>query len=510
MRQSVDVNSGEKTRSSAAQGMPSGSTGDVLRSEKAIGSEGWPARAELPQLPSLPGLPRLPNLPGQRKPGRSSPRVPRESTRPGFAQGFHCISSACEDTCCQGWSVPIDQVTYEKYASNESMKAHMGKLVVLNARHSSASDYGRIAQMPTGSCPFLDGQSLCGIQKQLGPEMLSVTCATYPRAVSSYAGEREEALNLSCPEAARLTLLDAELLGRPRLQSGADVAWTATGTGRYAAFWHGAHRLEGQHQPGLAIREFVLLELTDRRYPVWQRLYLAGILVRRLDALRGDATAAEWSAANAGAVAKLLADSARVSVLEILRPAMDAIGPQPDMQLQLLMELLRIRCQRPPVGARFLECVRDFEKGLGCATATSEQEILDAYAEGYSRWYLPLMERHPHVLENYLVNYVFKNHYPFGRPRQVALAPAEMLDAEGEHLLLCVQAALAQMLLIGMARCYGEGFGLEHVVKLMQSLARTIEHSPQFLAEITEFVRTHQLKNLRGIAVLLRVGATRA
>jgi lysine-N-methylase len=385
------------------------------------------------------------------------------------------------------------------------MKPHMGKLIVLNADHSTASDYGRIPPMRTGDCPFLDGQHLCGIQSQLGPEMLSVTCSTYPRAVSTYAGEVEEALNLSCPEAARLTLLDAELPGRPGLDSGAGISWTATGAGRYAAFWHGAPRLEGQYQPGLAIRELVLLELTDRRYAVWQRLYLAGILARRLDALRGDRLAADWSAANSGSVAKLLSDSARVSVLERLRPAMDGIEAQPDMQLQLLMELLRIRCQYPPVAARFLECVQDFEKGLGCATANSEREILDAYAEGYSRWYLPLMERHPQVFENYLLNYVFKNHYPFGRPRHVALTQAEMLDAEGEHLLMCVHAALAQMLLIGMARRYGEEFGLEHVVKLIESLARTIEHSPQFLKDVTEFVRTHHLKNLRGIALLLRV-----
>ena len=35
--------------------------------------------------------------------------------RPTYAESFRCIGADCEDTCCQGWSVPIDQVTYEKY-----------------------------------------------------------------------------------------------------------------------------------------------------------------------------------------------------------------------------------------------------------------------------------------------------------------------------------------------------------------------------------------------------------
>src|ERR1017187_7090768 len=35
--------------------------------------------------------------------------------RAAYAQSFRCIGSDCEDTCCQGWGVPIDQAAYEKY-----------------------------------------------------------------------------------------------------------------------------------------------------------------------------------------------------------------------------------------------------------------------------------------------------------------------------------------------------------------------------------------------------------
>ena len=35
---------------------------------------------------------------------------------PQYVRKFACIGGACEDTCCQGWRVPIDKETYKKYA----------------------------------------------------------------------------------------------------------------------------------------------------------------------------------------------------------------------------------------------------------------------------------------------------------------------------------------------------------------------------------------------------------
>ncbi len=362
---------------------------------------------------------------------------------------------------------------------------------MLNTSHPTPADYARIPLTTQSFCPFLDPEQLCGIQRALGPDMLPTTCATYPRALSTIAGEQEKALNLSCPEAARLTLLDPNLLG--------PGPWRAPTAVRYAAVRRlpsGSSQLQLPADPRLAVREFALLLLTDRTYPLWQRLYLLGLLARRLQTL-------STSTAETTRVAQLLADTARLAAQQHLRQAMDEIPAQPDRQLQLVMELLRLRIAEPPVPTRFLECVQDFELGLRCASAQSEQQILDAYADGHRLFYRPLMDRHPHLLENDLTNQIFKNHYPFGRPstHPAAQSPA---NAESEHLALCMHLALTQTLLIGMAAHYREAFSPGHVVKLVQSLARTVEHSRQSLAQIATFVRTHQLNNPRGIALLLR------
>jgi len=428
--------------------------------------------------------------PGEPLPASIPFRIPVQPDypRPAYAARFRCISSACEDTCCSGWSVPIDRGTYEKYRSIEALKPHLGTLIVLNAVAPTPADFARIPLTAESNCAFLDPQKLCGIQKNHGPEALSHTCATYPRAVSTVSDQREEALNLSCPEAARLTLLAPNLI----------PDWApSTSPRRYL--------VAGPTDPALAIREFALALVADRTYPLWQRMHLLGILARRLESLSGVRPVADWAEANPTAVTHMLADSARVASLQRLRPLMDEIQAQPAQQILLLMELLRTRLSQPPVSSRFLECVADFESGLGCKTATCEPEILTAYSDAYRLYYLPFMERHPHVLENYLTNSIFKNHYPFSYPRDRHIdLQQDQPDAETEHLVLSVHLALIQTLLVGMAGHYREAFDSTHVVKLVQSFARTFEHSRESQTQIKVFLRTHNLNRLGGIALLVQ------
>jgi lysine-N-methylase len=422
-------------------------------------------------------------------PNPASPPLPiirpltpaREHLQPSYAEAFRCISSACEDTCCRGWSVPVDQATFERYRSHPVLKPFVGDLIVLNTTSPSTSDYARMPLTSSGNCAFLDQERLCGIQKHLGPDLLSVTCATYPRAIQHPAGEQEVALNLSCPEAARLVLLDPSLLG--------PAPWPLRLPHAYASIWQddGAHLRPGEVR--LAVRDFVLTLLSDRRYPLWQRLYLLGPTVRRLKALAGNQALSDWCEANPTLTAHVLADSARTAAGLRLQPIMDDLEAQPADQLQLVAEILRLRLAEPPTAQRFLECIHDFELGLRTSTARKEQEILSHYAEG-QRFYNALLEQHPQLIENYVLNHVFKNSFPFGRQSlRFSLMPASAPDPEAEHTLLCVLATLAQTLLIGMAAHYREDFGLPHVVKLIQSLARAIEHGTTFPARLAEYVQ---------------------
>jgi lysine-N-methylase len=479
-------------------------SGTVADAGAVDAGTGLMARAGLGAgLPTIVPPLRVPPLfpPGE-LPGLPVPER-REYARPEYAARFNCIGSACEDNCCTGWGVPIDQGTYEKYRSHQVLKPFVGTLIVLNTERSSRSDYARMPLTTDGRCGFLDENRLCGIQNHFGAEMLSVTCATYPRAVMTTAGEQEEALNLSCPEAARLVLLEPELVVGERFQ--------LPGGLRYEGAWRDGERTLHRDDVRLAIREFALLLVSDRSYPLWQRLYLLGTVVRRIETMSGAEPVGEWCDQNARAVASVLADGARIVAGGRLRSLMDEIETNVEEQVQLAVDLIRMRIASPPVSERFLDCIRDFEAGLGISAGQSEPEIMKAYLAAYREFYRPLMERMPHLMENYLTNHLFKNCYPFGRASGrpgAAGSPATpegaMGDAESEHMALCVHAALAQTLLIGMAARYREGFDEGHVVKLVESMARTMEHNTKGHDQIAAFVTERGLKNLRGIAVLLR------
>ncbi len=127
--------------------------------------------------------------------------------KPRFVERFRCIGASCEDTCCSGWTVHVDKKTYKAYRKEsvpalERMMANMTRLEGMGDRA-----YGAIRTVGEQElCPALhDG--ICSVQAHLGESYLPEVCHEYPRTNRSLDGQVEQAITLSCPEAARLALL---------------------------------------------------------------------------------------------------------------------------------------------------------------------------------------------------------------------------------------------------------------------------------------------------------------
>ncbi len=69
---------------------------------------------------------------------------PIPSAYSAYTRAFRCIGPACEDTCCQGWNVPIDQAAYEKY---QNLPASPLRTLI------TGSITKNIEQTPTAVCP---------------------------------------------------------------------------------------------------------------------------------------------------------------------------------------------------------------------------------------------------------------------------------------------------------------------------------------------------------------------
>lgn len=119
---------------------------------------------------------------------------------PDYFDEFKCIADKCEDTCCAGWGIVIDDNSYKKYLN---VKGTFGE----ELRNKIVNEEGENVFVLNGDrCSFLDDTNLCAIYNELGAEGLCYTCRQYPRYLEEFGTLREIGLSLSCPEAARIIL----------------------------------------------------------------------------------------------------------------------------------------------------------------------------------------------------------------------------------------------------------------------------------------------------------------
>ena len=112
-------------------------------------------------------------------------------------------------------SVLVDKKTYERYQAfpEENSGSLVRQYVSIQYRRARPILFMRGFAELRDRCPFLSVERLCGVQKEYGSELLSATCSTYPRALNRVENELEISLYLSCPQAARQVLLDADSTG---------------------------------------------------------------------------------------------------------------------------------------------------------------------------------------------------------------------------------------------------------------------------------------------------------
>jgi len=83
-----------------------------------------------------------------------------------------------------------------------------GKLQLVDSENNI--NYGRTLTKNHYECVFLNEKNLCDIQCKYGENFLSSTCFHYPRVYNIVDGIYEKSAKLSCPEAARIILLQRE------------------------------------------------------------------------------------------------------------------------------------------------------------------------------------------------------------------------------------------------------------------------------------------------------------
>ena len=122
-------------------------------------------------------------------------------TVPDYYKKFKCIAGACEDTCCAGWEVDVDEEKFRFYKTVGGELGERLKSVMLPKEKGEGCSF-RLTK--DKRCPFLNEKDLCDIITELGEGAICETCTNFPRFVHDYGAVREIGLAPSCFTAAQL------------------------------------------------------------------------------------------------------------------------------------------------------------------------------------------------------------------------------------------------------------------------------------------------------------------
>ncbi len=389
-----------------------------------------------------------------------------------YMKDFQCLGSTCDDTCCSGWYVSIDKKTFVKYKqiSDKKMKRKLNSVIKRNKLKTSFSDYATFRLTPSGFCPLLNKDKLCSIQLALGESYLSGTCASYPRQYAQLYSTYELTGALSCPEMARLVLLQPEGISIESFDG-------SIGNNPLLDKYYANDLMS--RSTFFAVRDFVCTLLRNRTAGIDERLLMVGQFLLDLEQIVEREQYEQIGATIHNYMTDMEGGALRARVAD-LPVACDA-------QLLVLRSLIDDYVQLNNSNARYMECYDQVCQGL---------PTIDSYEQAYAEWYGPYMQAHPYILENYLVNYVISRLFPFART-----APAHSIF--DEYIIFLLHYALLKMHLIGLSS-FHRGLTGDLVVKLVQSFSRTFEHDYTFFERTLEALKERVSCDLPTLSVLLK------
>ncbi len=403
---------------------------------------------------------------------------------PRYMQQFQCIGSACEDTCCAWWGIGVDKRTYDRYrgiADQSERERILSQLELKPGGH--AKDYAAFKMNPgTGGCSMLSG-GLCTIQARHGEHYLSGTCSTYPRKVNEQAGTVEISAQLSCPEAARLALLQEDAC---RMTAASEVqtpnlviASTPAGSGTDA------------NQPAYhyrAIRDAAIRVLQNRRYHFPHRLILLGLLCEQLELLIQEQVSRDIPAFLASFEEELEGGLANNEELQQYA----AFPRDTEYQIRILNQYLMRKLESTIWNLRYKACVADYMKGMTGQGDQTEQ-IVRQYDAAYAAYLQPFTEQHAYFFENYAVNAVFGS-FLAGLHQGIGIYE--------QYKTLVIDYAMIKLHMIGLAAHRGE-LSAESAVELVQCYTKNYEHAASYRRDLLRELAADGRDTLNGMVLLI-------
>jgi lysine-N-methylase len=374
---------------------------------------------------------------------------------PTYVSRFSCIGGDCEDTCCGWWGITLDKETFFRYQScpDPVLRPLFKKHVKRYSHSKSSQDYGHIQlrQDDCLSCPLLNDAKLCRVHERLGEKALSDTCAYYPRTIHSFGDLHQMTLSLSCPEAARLALLNEDAFGFVGLE--------------YTVSRHFIISIPPKGGLSLAVMEdvrslmFQVLRSPD--ISLANRLRVIGQFCERLTELLQNH--------QVEAVPELILRlEGELESGEALAP-FASFAELLDVQAQIVGSMFTAAL-KPSQSPHVQQVLDEVAKGLGIQDGVplDGPALIVAYEKGMKRL-APALATVPWLLEHYLLNEALREFFPWTQenPKQ-------------DYAFLVIRFVLARLMLVGRAAAREMTLTPMELAETMYVACRRYHHDVKF------------------------------
>ena len=380
--------------------------------------------------------------------------------RPEYVGKFQCDGSVCNSKCCKGWAVDIDGPTYQKYCTIEPKTER--KKIVSRIKYKKQKNQFIVEMAKNGSCPFLQSDGLCKIQKTWGADWLSNTCTMYPRKPYLTGDLFMMALTLTCPVAAKLALLPRESMAFEEVPLPAER--------RDEMIRRSSGRLSRMGDAFIDVQYGAISILQNRALTIDQRLIVLGFFLDQA----GDMVEAGKPEQIETLAAVYTADDFMEKVPEML----DAIDFRVVEYVKSMFGLIEALYGKD---AEFHGQERPLMYHVVHAFELEEEEVpLNVLVEKYQKTLCPAKEKlhqeFGHIFENYLVNEFFLEHYP----------QKIMGTFVQNYILFVMNYKLVEFMAASTAVSDEKGLDAETLVKLIGHMVSSFDHSTEFLDSVAK------------------------
>lgn len=397
---------------------------------------------------------------------------------PSYLKEFKCIGGKCEDSCCIGWDVDIDKITFKQYykVQDKEMRSMFQKNVHNNDEYCSPDiDYGKVKLKNGKRCPFLDEKNYCVIYSKIGEEYLSNVCTSFPRITNKIDGYYEMSLDVACPEAARILLLkkegiefteSEETLGKHIVSSDIDTKSKEFNNSPIKYFKE--------------IRDLSIKIIKDRNFNLSQRLYILGDFIEKLE------EKLEYNFKN---VAKFIKEYD----INLASDSYERNEVGYVLQMDFFKKMVNFLNVFEQVDSLLF---KKYTKQIISGFKFDEGEDIYIHSELYIKSFQDYTENfinnNSYIFENYLVNFIYNNLFPFSETESI-------FDG---YIMLLMRYSFIRFYLVGKYICNKNDLE-EEVVKFIQVFSKTIEHHKTYLVDALNYIKENEFDNMEFAKTLL-------